>query len=457
MGIFQKIVFPFSITGGVCYLYEYENTLVHKTFNEQSILQEIENLNIREISSLVFYGFVKEEKLTYYKRKLELHNFHCYHIASFKQPNPNQPDSLINVVRDVDLLIQLVGTKNFGFFYPQAKEYEVLEYITCALLFLDPQNELEEILEYFLGEKSLPYENLERLKFFHTSLKTSYSPVLKKFILQTTLEPPTNNEETLEINKLKVGEFELDLSSLSKNGFVEFKREEIIQKLNLNSLISDEDTFENPLELLEDVLDFAESFEEQEEIDEWKEAFPDTGKKVESNQSSQDELQSQKPAEILKSEEQEDYTFSSIDIDAITESYLSLEESQKENFQINDHKNISASSTLLQEDTISNLQDESLMFEVPLDFTSETMQTIQVEVEIASEPSLTSLDRQIKDALTKEVLIEEDPRKKKEHQKKESKPVTIIVTPEKKEEKLSPLSKEKLESLREEFNAIQLD
>lgn len=465
MGIFQKIIFPFSTTGAVCYLYEYENTLAHKTLNEEVILREIENFKIREIKSIIFYAFAKDEKLDFYKKKLQIHNFHCYDISSFKQPNPKQPNLLTNTLRDLELLIQAVETKNFGFFYQQYKEYEVLEYVVCTLLLLDPQSDLEEVLEYFLLEKQLPYENLERLKFFHNSLKTYYSPVLKKFLFPTSEPEFSTKEKVSELTNIKVGEFELNLSALHENGFVEIKPEEFIHKLNLNSLNEDGDTFENPLELLEDVLDFAESFEEQ-ELDECKEAFPDTGKKVESNLSLAENVQTQKPSEVLETEEptEEDYTFSSlIDLDAITESYL-LEEQEEYLQEDTQHQESNLNVTApTQEKEISNTQEElfsheDTAFEVPLEFTSDKMKTIQVEVEINSEPSLTSLDRQIKDALTKEVLIEEeDPRKKKEPQKKESKPVTIIITPEKKEEKLSPLSKEKLESLREEFNAIQLD
>lgn len=465
MSIFQKIFFPFSNTGGVCYLYEYENTLAYKYLNEQNLLKEVESLRIREISHLVFFGFSKEDRLDYYKKKLEFQGFSCLSIPYFTIPKQDL-NNLINTLQDIEILIQFVGTRNFVIYYPHSKEYEVFEYVVCAILYLDLEVDLKEILEYFLGDLNLPHENLQRLQFFYTSLKTSYSPVLKKFIFTTG--HLNEKEEVLEPSIMKVGEFELNLSSLNGKSSVEVEEVNLVQKLNLNSLIDESDTYENPLELLEDVLDFAENFIEKEELDEWKEAFPDTGKKIESNRTSNDFLQSQKTTEVLHSEEQEDYTFSTlINLDAITEEYLSLEETKTE--QVNE----SEKDSFIQEDSDSEMkphletatntdEEEDLFshndpaFEIKLDFTSERMQT--VEVEIDSESSLTSLDRQIKDALTKEVLIEEDdPRVKKQVPKKESKPVTIIITPEKKEEKISPLSKEKFDSMKEEFNAIQLD
>lgn len=462
MSIFQRIVFPFSNLGSVCHLYEYENTLVHKFLNEQILLQEVESLKLREISSLVFFGFLKDDKLEYYKKKLDFFGFRCLNISQFYFPNKKNLTLLSNTIRDIESLLQFVSTKNFALCFPNSKEYEVLEYIVCSMLYLDTEVNLEEILEYFLGNKELPFENLERLKFFQSALKNSYSPVLKKFILDSE---HLETQETLP-EKMKVGELELNLGSLNGKATQEIQDENFVQKLNLNSLTED-DTFENPLELLEEVLDFAESFEETLEEDEWKQAFPDTGKKIESNQTSKDELQAQKPTELVNAEDPlEDYTFSSlVDLDAITESYLALEEqtpTEKEpalEVSSDSTEPAQVENETLSENVTEDLVTESdVAIEIKLDFTSEKMETIQAEVELDSDPSFTSVDRQIKDALTKEVLIEEDdPRLKKEPPKKESKPKTIIVTPEKKEEKLSPLSKEKLESLKEEFNAIQLD
>lgn len=449
MSVFQRIVFPFSNTGAVCYLYEYENTLAHKYFNEANLLQEIENFKVREISNLVFFGFSKENKLDYYKKKLEFHGFACLNLLHFTHFSKRSTANLNNTIKDLELLIQFVGHKNFAICYPHSKEFEVLEYVVCAILFLDPENELEEVFDYFLGSNSIPFENSERIQNFQFYLKNYYSPVLKKFILPNETEE-VSPQKTGESFKMKVGEFEL----------------------NLNSLTEDENQYENPLELLEDVLDFAESFEEKLEEDEWKQAFPDTGKKIESNQTARDDLQSKKTTEVLKSEEhlEEDYTFSTlIDLDAITEEYLSLEEDSQNQTNPNkktqegvnnvpafhEKESLPEKNQDTQEDLLSY---DDLALEIPLDFTSETMDAIQAEVEIDSEPSLTSLDRQIKDALTKEVLVEEeDPRKKKDSSNRESKPKTIIITPENKEEKVSPLSKERLESLKEEFNAIQLD
>lgn len=484
MRLFQKTIFPFSTTGAVCNLSLYENGEIVSSSSESQFTESLQILNEFEITHFLFFGFSTEKNWEFYKSKLELAGYHCKIIQLPTLPTEKSTvKEFMDYIKGMEDIFHFIGKSNFKIFFPAQKKHEISEFLFGCFLHLDRSLTVPDLEEYFLGNESLDDSLRLKLESYGKFLNSNPYLVLKKTpslkgraeVIQKEKELPQNTEIPAQV---KAGDFELNLSALSGKEPEPLPSNPSIE-LNLSSLSEEEPFFqekeEDPEELLEDVLGFAENFDTPDNFD-WDSAFADTGQKVEDNFTAKDnvflekgdEVESEKP--ILE-ESTEDFSFSTlIDLDAITNGKIDAYSEDKKEESANKEKTSpeDSDSRIPFPDVLNldNLPLDEIEKELIAPLPEETLEEPESErieeptptVEINIDPSNTFIDRHIKDALTKEILVDEDdPRKKKtKDPKKDSKPVTIIVTAEK-EEDVRPLSKDKLKKLSSDFNAIQLD
>jgi len=452
MKLFQKTIFPFSITGAVCNLAIYENEQIF-TFNSQTEFeQSLEILREFEITKFLFLGFTTEKNWETLKSKLELNGYQCQIFNPLNLPTEKSSlKEFIDYTSSLEKFFNFIGKSNFKLYFPLQKKNLAIEFVFSCFLYLDSSVTISELEEYFFGKSKLETTIISKLESFNKFLQSNPYLFLKK-IPSLKKRAKYIQEYKKEISStVKAGEFDLNLSALNE------KEPKLSQttsiEFNLSSLTEEPPPPEDKssTELLQDVLELANSIDLPVEVE------------------SSEQLQANQEISSQTSETQEDFTFSTlIDLDAITESTIEAYEEEKK-----EEVNLANSSQ-----TTESTEDTQVPFPEVLDTqkvvsisewqTAQFSALVEQSLEddelnpnaeiVFEEDKYDSVDRYIKDAITKEVLLEEeDPGKTQEKsEKKESKPKTIIVTA-KKEENIQPLSKENFEKISSQFKAIQLD
>ncbi len=451
MKLFKKTIFPFSITGAVCNLAIYENEQIF-TFNSQTEFeQSLEILREFEITKFLFLGFTTEKNWEALKSKLELNGYQCQVFNPLNLPTEKSSlKEFIEYTSSLEKFFNFIGKSNFKLYFPLQKKNLAIEFVFSCFLYLDSSVTVLELEEYFLGKSKLETTIISKLESFNKFLQSNPYLFLKK-IPSLKKRATYVQEYKKEISStVKAGEFDLNLSALNE------KEPKLSQttsiEFNLSSLTEEPPPPEDKssTELLQDVLELANSIELPVELE------------------SSEQLQANQEISSQASETQEDFTFSTlIDLDAITESTIQTYEEKKEEVNLENSSQTTESTEDVQvpfpevldtQKVVSISEWQTAQFSALVEQSLEDDELHPNAEIVFEEDTDNSIDRHIKDAITKEVLLEEeDPRKTQEKsEKKESKPKTIIITAQK-EENIQPLSKENLEKISSEFKAIQLD
>ncbi len=498
----KRTYIPFSITGGVCYLSAFsENEILTKATDEK-IAEKVGQFQEMGISKLIFADINPRTRgLEFFSSKVELNGIDCFHYSIPDIPTKNSTmKEFVSYSEHIENFYQKVGDSNFKYFSSTEDNKRAILFLIACIIFKDESIELDEICSYLLPEGDTPSKaivlQLAEWKKFAFS---------EKFLIHKTLTQDlgikhnfAESEKTSTVVVTEEG-IPLNLKSLQEEPKV-VEKSSTDPKISLNlqgfqevEFTPESITEENPVALVEELLDFAENFdvEETDELD-WEDAFPDTGKKVESNFTINDNLIFQKgesavevsedspidvtPTEEVYSHYMDDLLDTLKDLKAIPEeedlSPANRETTEDEipaivtdsSVPFPDVLNLNNIKTELDTDPFAVISNQNKQQKEDEMVVTESNQS-QIEeetLEVDVDPTVaTYIDRQIKDALTKEVLEEdEDPRRKsieKEKKKKDTKPLTIIVTAEK-TDSIHPLDKSrKIDESNPDFKAIPLD
>jgi hypothetical protein len=497
----KRTYIPFSITGGVCYLSAFsENEILTKATDEK-IAEKVGQFQEIGISKLVFADINPRTRgLEFFSSKVELNGINCIHYSIPDVPKKNSTmKEFISYSEHIENFYKKIGDSNFKYFFSTEENKRAILFLLACIIFKDETIELDEICSYLLPEGDIPSKTIvlqltEWKKFAFSEKFLIYKTLTRDLGIKHNLAEP-------EVKNTVVGpgiEIPLNLQSLQEETKVT-EKQDTDPKIPLNlegfqevEFTPESITEENPVALVEELLDFAENFdvEETEDLD-WEDAFPDTGQKVESNFTLNDHLIFQKgestvevsedsPIDVVPTEESYSHYMDDLldtikDLKSIPEeedlSPANRETTGEETPAIAtdpsvpfpDVLNLNTIKTELDTDPFAAISIQSKQQKENEMVTTESNLTPSDEtLEVDIDPTVaTYIDREIKDAITKEILEDdEDPRKKsmeKEKKKKNSKPLTIIVTAEK-TDSIHPLDKSrKIDESNPDFKAIPLD